>query len=231
MKGIQSQQHTIWTESSRVDDRNHRAIQGTLSQMMTSYTTTQDQIAQLQFGPPPGSNGTYHGAILPTMAPQPSVTATRTVSDTVKFSTYYRETSTFDCRCPCHRPSRLRSPQFLDVLLGSFFLGYVSLPVVSPKCKGFECNHPPSPTIWVDYYFPSWFLEWKVHLLIRNRHGYGPEQLLRVSRVIEPTSKMIKAAMQGDVHSIRSLLRDGHGSPYDTDGTNTPLMVRNIVRS
>ncbi|KAI9870358.1 MAG: hypothetical protein M1830_004341 [Pleopsidium flavum] len=31
--------------------------------------------------------------------------------------------------------------------------------------------------------------------------------------------------MHGDIQCIRILLRDGHGSPYDTDGINTPLIL------
>ena len=199
---------------------------------MESSASTQDQLTQIQRGLTPEPRRRLQNGIPQIMASQASETAAANLSEyhtvprAVKFSTYYQEPSTYDCRCSCHRPHRFRSPQFLDQLLGSFFLGYVGLPMISVSCDTFECNHQPSPTLWIDYYFPGWFLDWRVHFLIRNRRGFGPEQSLRVTRVVAPTADPIKAAMQGDVERMRSLLRDGHASPYDTDGINSPLIVR-----
>ena len=199
---------------------------------MESSASTQDQLAQIQCGLTPEPRRRLQNGLPQITAPQARETSAgngsecHTIPQAVKFSTSYREPSTFDCRCSCHRPHRFRSPQILDTLLGSFFLGYVGLPTISVSCDTFECNHQPSPALWIDYYFPGWFLDRRVHLLMRNRRGFGPEQSLRVTRVVESAAHSIKAAMQGDVQRMRSLLRDGQASPYDTDGISSPLIVR-----
>ena len=149
-----------------------------------------------------------------------------TALETVKFTASYNKTCTFDCGCSCHRPKHLKSPPYLQTMLGSIFVGYVGLPIVSPKCDVFGCNHNISVGLWVDYYFPAWFLERKIRFSLTNRLNSGPEQSLRVSRIVPSNSDIIKFAMQGDVQHMKDLLIHGQGSPHDTDGTNTPLIVR-----
>lgn len=202
-----------------------------LSRITESSASTQDRLSQIQHGLTPEPRRRVQNDIPQIGASLASETAAgsgpeyHTIPQAVKFSTSYREPTTFDCRCSCHRLHRFKSPQFLVQLLGSFFLGYVGLPMISASCDTFKCNHQPSPTLWIDYYFPGWFLEWRVYLLMRNRRGFGPEQLLRVTRVVSSGSDPLKAAMQGDVQRMRVLLRDGNASPYDTDGINSPLIV------
>lgn len=75
-------------------------------------------------------------------------------------------------------------------------------------------------------FFPAWFLNRKIHFSLTNRHNSGPEQALRVIRIVPSTSDIIKFAMQGDVQQMKDFPQNGQGSPYDTDGTNTPPIVR-----
>ena len=135
-----------------------------------------------------------------------------------------------DCECNCHRRHRFQSPRVFERALGQIFLGYTGLPIISPRCNLSNCDHTATPTLWVDYYFPAWFLNWKIYLEVRKRKNCGPEQTLRISRVVPSTCQLIRSAMQGDTTRVKSILENGLGSPFDTDGLNTPLIVSRLSR-
>ena len=147
----------------------------------------------------------------------------------LKFSTSYEKAPTFDCRCNCHRHYRSGNPRVFQKAIGQIFLGYTGLPIITPSCSMSDCDHHCDPTLWIDYYFPAWFLNWKLHAEIRIRQNSGPEFSLRVSRVVPSSAEIIRSALQGDTARVKSILRGRVGSPFDTDGINTPLIVRNLM--
>lgn len=203
--------------------------------MLQAQTAVQECVIGMQYNQLTELNLRSHdGLSLRKPAPRKSSNDLRdqskdsTALHTVKFTTSYHETCSFACKCSCHRPMHLKSPSYLQTMLGSIFIGYVGLPVISSKCDVLQCNHNNNAALWVDYYFPAWFLDRKIHFSLINRPSSGPQQLLRVSRIVSSSSEIIKSAMQGDVQCMKDLLQNGQGSPYDTDGTNTPLIVRDI---
>lgn len=205
----------------------------TLSEMVQAQAAVQACVPGMQCNQLPESDRRSHdGFLFPTTAPRKSSIDAKgqlgdsTALNTVRFRTSYYETCTIDCGCSCHRPKHLKSPSYLHSVLGSIFVGYVGLPIFSSKCDVFDCNHNTGAALWVDYYFPVWFLNRKIHFSLTNRHNSGPEQTLRVTRIVHATSEIMKFAMQNDIQRMKDLLFHGRGSPYDTDGTNTPLIVR-----
>lgn len=223
---IQTQQRTIQSEASQLS-HHQKAVEDTLAEMLQAQTAVQECVTGMQYnqlielnqrnrdGAPGKSSKDVRGPLKDSAA-----------LHTVKFTASYYETCSFACGCSCHRLKHLKSPSYLQTMLGSIFIGYVGLPVISSKCDVFECNHNTNAALWVDYYFPAWFLDRKIHFSLINRPNSGPQQSLRVSRIVSPSSHIIKFAMQGDVQRMKDLLQNGQGSPYDTDGTHTPLMVR-----
>lgn len=229
---IQTRQRTIQAEVSQLSHQK-RAVEETLSEILQAQAVVQECVSSTQCNQFTESNRRSHDVVsfrkpLPLNSPRDvrAQSGDSTALQTVKFTISHYETHPSECRCSCHRTKYLKSPPYLHAMLGTIFIGYVALPMVSPKCDVIECNHNTSAAIQVDYYFPSWFLNRQIHFSFRNRHDSGPEHSLRVSRTVSSTSDIIKYAMQGDVKGMKELLENGQGSPHDTDGTNTPLFVR-----
>ena len=99
--------------------------------------------------------------------------------------------------------------------------------MLSPQCNT-KCDRLNAPIVHLDYYFPTWFLHRKLHFELRHRRNLGPEQLLRVTRVVSGTSDIFRWALQGNAEGVKSVLRDGRGSPFDTEGSQTALHVSSI---
>ena len=148
-----------------------------------------------------------------------------TRSYAVKISNSYGHSCRTNCRCACHRRRHVRSPRIFEKIFGSLFVGYVGLPVVSSTCDVTSCMLS-SPSLWFDYYFPAWFLKQKLHCLIKHRRNLGPEQSLRVTRIVSYASDIILCTLHGDVENMRLILSSGSGSPFDTDGRYPILHVR-----
>ncbi|KAL9612523.1 MAG: hypothetical protein Q9167_002908 [Letrouitia subvulpina] len=88
-------------------------------------------------------------------------------------------TCLLDCRCRCHSYQTIRSPNFLNSMLGSLFIGYRASPWLSQRCNDPACQNK-ATRIEVTYTFPIWLM--KRHIAARLRWGdyRGVEQSLRV---------------------------------------------------
>ena len=62
-----------------------------------------------------------------------------------------------DCDCACHRRGRIRSPSYLNAILGSLFIGYSINPWMIRKCDSTDCRGH-STYITYTYAFPQWLL-------------------------------------------------------------------------
>ncbi|KAL9044028.1 MAG: hypothetical protein Q9214_002806 [Letrouitia sp. 1 TL-2023] len=84
-----------------------------------------------------------------------------------------------DCRCRCHSYQTIRSPNFLNSMLGSLFIGYRASPWLNQRCNDRACTNK-ATRIEVTYTFPAWLM--KRHIAARLRWGdyRGVEQSLRV---------------------------------------------------
>ena len=224
-------------ETSQSLVHHQRAIEGTLNQLLETHFGGHKIPASESNSALLCPSNEPDAAISPINESLQSSSSARGYSNdmasTVRFSTSYQEPCKPGCGCKCHRRHRWRSPPMLDHLLGTMFLGYVGLPSISAKCDIRGCLQQRSLIVSFSYYFPAWFLMRILHIQIRHRQNLGPEQLLRVSRRVSKYSEIFTFASKGDVEGMKSVLKDGRGSPFDvcilTGGS--ALNVRYITHS
>ena len=150
--------------------------------------------------------------------------------DTVSIATsYQRSTCTRRyCSCACHMSSRMKTPQFLEQFLGSLFVGYTGLPALGSACTESTCNRNLKPRISLSYYFPKWFLQRALSLVLYSRPELGPDLNLRTVRLIDRSADVFTYAVSGNVEGLKYLFTAGLASPIDValNGGYTPLHVR-----
>ena len=90
------------------------------------------------------------------------------------------------CNCSCHSYSRFRSPNFLDSVLGSLFIGYQNSPWLMQACNNLYCRshcRSKSKRTLCTYTFPAWLLRGVVMAKLSHNSSRGPELCLRVMRI------------------------------------------------
>lgn len=66
------------------------------------------------------------------------------------------------CRCSCHIEYYMKSPRFLNRVLGSLFIGYCAIPrLLTGSCDNTGCANHSTATVKLNYRFPYWAL-WRV---------------------------------------------------------------------
>ena len=135
------------------------------------------------------------------------------------------------CTCICHRRGVHRTPQRLQGFLGSLFLGYSGIPIVTPACDGPNCTTRARSTLMAMYVFPAWLLARIIQIVMRLSASNGLELNIRLPRVISSSSSIWKVSAQGNIEGIKGLFQQRAGSPFDVDSVNgyTALMVRSTV--
>jgi hypothetical protein len=93
------------------------------------------------------------------------------------------------CSCACHKMSQLRSPGLFDRLLGSLFIGYEAIPLVTKPCNSSPCARGNVSRTVVSYIFSRWFLNCVVMLQTRPP---TPEPVLRILRIGPKDSEIFK---------------------------------------
>ena len=136
--------------------------------------------------------------------------------------------TTRKCLCTCHTRRRKRSPQLLDQLIGTLFLGYSSTPLFRPECNKAACSQPSFSIVTVVYFFPQWFLYRALYINSWYTNRDGPEIGLRIIRTRPDNSVIFHYADVGDIDGIKGLFAKGEASPHDITAThgNTLLAVR-----
>ena len=128
------------------------------------------------------------------------------------------------CDCTCHRKFRFRSPDFLDSVFGTLFLGYQASPWFSQGCRNGRCRRSSTK---LQYMFPKWFVKRSVALTIACSQPKGPELILRVLRLRPNNALVFFCAQYGYLDELKRLLENGKASLLDIDGYNrTALHVR-----
>jgi ankyrin repeat protein len=132
------------------------------------------------------------------------------------------------CSCLCHQRRHIRSPAKLNRLLGSLFVGYTSLPFLSPACNEKRCKKRSSPSIRVNYYFPNWFMM-RALVFAATQNANSPEMLLKVIRMVPPNSEIFYYAETGNVAGMSDLFRRGLASPRDVEyGTGVSALHKAV---
>ena len=131
------------------------------------------------------------------------------------------------CDCRCHTYKRASATQGLQSILGTLFLGYTGLPIVTPECSNSRCRRCSESYVQFNYFFPSWFLTWAVSAAIRTSGSKIPEIKLRVLNLRGTYEKVFQSAISGDADSIQFLFKTGRASVRDIsdDSGHSPLHV------
>lgn len=111
------------------------------------------------------------------------------------------------CARLCHKESRLRSPKWMETIIGTMFLSYSGISVgFSRKCTEVGCLRNDSSHISVYYYFPCWFLQRMI--ILRSRYSLlnGNYISVKTPRVVGAWTDIFEAAQHCQVEKIRSLL-------------------------
>ena len=135
------------------------------------------------------------------------------------------------CMCTCHDRQNKNTPRLVNRFLGMIFIGYNGFPLISPPCDTYPCIR--RPTAVVSYFFPPWLIA-RAFLLVMKLSLYdGPQLSIRVPRVISGGSKLFHSARIGDVNSIKEILQQRTGSPFDMDYATgfTALMVCSTIQT
>ena len=135
------------------------------------------------------------------------------------------------CMCTCHHRRSKETPHFLKRFFGILFLGYTGFPLITPPCDIHACIR--RPTAVITYFFPSWLITRVFLMVMRVSLHDGPQISIRVPRVISGSSKIFYSAKIGDVDSIKEILQQRIGSPFDVDYFSgyTALMVRTAFQT
>ena len=131
------------------------------------------------------------------------------------------------CDCNCHTPTRARTPQMLESVLGSLFVGYTGLPALASACSSINCQRSSEGFLQIDYYFPQWFLARIVSMAMRFKDSKIPDFSMRVLNVRSSYEAIFSNAREGDAELVRYLLTTGQASVQDVthDSGHSPLHV------
>ena len=126
------------------------------------------------------------------------------------------------CTCACHRKSSSRTPEYLDLVLGSMFTGYKGSPQGSRSCDAKTCLKQSLRTsvASVMYMFPRWWI-WNLAISMR----FAPEYQFRVLRVRSKSDPVFKALTALKLPSVRKMIQLGHASVLDVNEDGQSLLT------
>ncbi|KAG8529065.1 uncharacterized protein KY384_005700 [Bacidia gigantensis] len=119
------------------------------------------------------------------------------------------------CSCICHHERRFRTPQILENVIGSLFVGYSGLPKLTEPCDEHGCRLRAQPTSSITYFFPPWFLARALSLVLSSTPLAGPIATLKFQRAISGDADVFNFAKLGEVENMKRLFEDGLASPHD----------------
>ena len=143
-------------------------------------------------------------------------------------SNYHPSACNLWCNCRCHVPVRLRTPAFLQQLIGRLHIRFAGLPFPGRQiCNEATCKHGATATTRISYLFPSWLVYKRLEVSAKWNRILGPELLLRVPNVVSPSSKIFVYVVNRDLDSIKELFAKRLASPFDIDSNRgfSPLHV------
>ncbi|KAL8819079.1 MAG: hypothetical protein Q9223_002415 [Gallowayella weberi] len=129
------------------------------------------------------------------------------------------------CSCQCHRSSKLKTPDFLRHFTGQLLVGYTGISSMTPPCNEHACAQRQQAGIRVQYNFPVWSLIQRVLTLVSYSGGlYGPEKMLRMSRIRPGLDEVFIQVQSGNVRRLQQLFIQGSASPLDASDTGWTLL-------
>lgn len=144
-----------------------------------------------------------------------------TSEQTLKFRLYQPGRCNLFCKCCCHKKRQTRSPNFLDKIIGSFFVGYTGLPLLSQTCNVPECRKQSNLEARIFYSFPAWIVKRKIMMNISFHQPEGFELCLETPRVVPDNAGIFSTVQWGTLDQLRYFLQSGRkASVLDTSYSN-----------
>ncbi|KAK8059217.1 TPR Domain containing protein [Apiospora saccharicola] len=131
-----------------------------------------------------------------------------------------------DCPCSCHAERSSSSPPIFNTLLGRLFVGYVGLPILSPKCNDEECRGSRSSQVSMEYWFPFSMWSTIVRLHMGYRPDFGPSLHIETLRRVPDSAQSVSFALDGNIEGLKYLFRNGLASPRDVSTTRGYTLLR-----
>jgi hypothetical protein len=139
-------------------------------------------------------------------------------NESICFRTLYRArySCPSPCNCACHQQQHFGSSNFLHQLLGSLFIGYTGLPLITPQCTS-SCQRRSAPMLLIRYYFPMWLLLRLVWLISIKMGQHSLKFSLEFRRTVPNNADVFHVTACGDIESLRVLFGRKKASPMDVD--------------
>ena len=136
----------------------------------------------------------------------------------------YRRSCRPWCSCRCHVRRNLRTPATLEGFVGSLFVGYSGMPVLTSPCDEKQCRQRSGPRMIVSYQFPQWFWTRALYAAFVSSRMRGPEMLIRVQNKIPYASETYQHCLNGELNLLKNRFDDGFASPFDVDPDGMSLL-------
>jgi hypothetical protein len=119
------------------------------------------------------------------------------------------------CRCDCHSPLAMNTPQWLGSAIGTLLIRYTRDPRSCQKCATKDCRKGTQSILKTNYYFPQWLLSHAMCLHFNYTPRTGHTISLRMPRVVSATSPIFSFAQHNNIEGVRRLFKEGLASPFD----------------
>lgn len=129
------------------------------------------------------------------------------------------------CPCACHSRSKVKTPKFLERIIGEMFIGYTGLPYVNNPCNKRYCERRQTPFVTMDYWFPSWWMTYIVKMTFAYQPMAGPQMNMTTLRRVPETAQCFLFAMEGDIEGVKALLVSDKASTRDVASTTGYTML------
>lgn len=136
----------------------------------------------------------------------------------------YRKTCRPWCSCCCHARRSVRSPGLAKGFIGSLFVGYSGVPLVTQPCNERQCRRRSTPRFILSYQFPAWFWTRALFASFTTANVPGPEMLIRVQTKIPYASEIYQHCLNGNAESLQRLFQERAASPFDVDPDGLSLL-------
>lgn len=132
------------------------------------------------------------------------------------------------CDCKCHTHVRTQTPDKLQSIFGTLFIGYAGLPALTPSCSNTRCRRGADGYLQVNYYFPQWFLGRIVSTAMKFQDSVFPKVRMRVLHTRNTFEGIFMNSFDNDADAVEHQLRNGQASVFDAteDSGHSPLHVR-----
>ena len=131
------------------------------------------------------------------------------------------------CPCSCHDYKKAASPVFFDRVLGKMFIGYTSLPILSPSCSSQQCQKGRIPCVSLEYWFPlGFFWSQMVSVQASFSQSFGPQFQSRTLRRVPDTAACVILGLKGNIEALKDLFVRGLASPQDVGSTRGFSLLR-----